>query len=296
MIHSQLIYIKDTAPEHQGTKYKFWLGNELFKEGKVKGENWAEVMAYQLALLLDLPAAEYRTAQLTIEDELTYGTLSPNFVDSRNGERLINANELLGSWLGGKEYDQAKRYKHRAYTFSRSVALFKALEGQVGSTTNYTPIQQFIGYLLFDVLIANQDRHHENWGFISSSDGRLYLAPTYDHGSSLACRLTEEERLKRLQSGDMGYKIESFVKKANSAFYYNDKLLKTHKLAELCFQHYPSESKFWVDKIGSITEEQLSSVINFLGSGWLTEVEKEFTKQLLQINQKYLVELRNRDV
>jgi hypothetical protein len=206
-MQTKVVDRKHTSPEHQGTKYKFWLENKLFKEGKVHGENWAEVVAYQLSLLLNIPCAEYSPAELVIDSSTICGTLSPNFVDYKNGERLINANELLGGWLGNL-YDETQRYKHKAYTFNRSVALFKVLKDQIKSNSDYSPIQQFIGYLLLDVLIANQDRHHENWGFISSSDGFLYLAPTYDHGASLACRLSEEERVNRLKAKDEGLRFK----------------------------------------------------------------------------------------
>lgn len=286
---------KHTSPEHQGTKYKFWLENKLFKEGKVHGENWAEILAYELALLLNIPCAEYSPAELIVDGSLIRGTLSPNFVDYKNGERLVNANELLGGWLGSL-YDKTQRYKHKAYTFNRSVALFKALQNQIQSNCDFSPIQQFTGYLLLDALIANQDRHHENWGFISSANGFLYLAPTYDHGASLACRLSEKERIERLHSKDDGYKIERFVQKAKSAFYHGEGLLKTYKLAELCFQHNPSESTFWVEKIDLLTAEDLSDVINCIPDDWMTAVEKEFTFKLLRANQQYLVGLLNKNV
>ena len=42
----------------------------------------------------------------------------------------------------------------------------------------------FVGYVLLDAWIANQDRHHENWGALRHGD-ELRLAPTFDHGASL---------------------------------------------------------------------------------------------------------------
>jgi hypothetical protein len=90
-----------------------------------------------------------------------------------------------------------------------------------------------------------------------------------------------------------GYKIERFVKKAKSAFYYSDSILKTHKLAELCFQHYPAESKFWIDKIALLTDEDLLSVIDCIPDDWMIDIEKVFTFKLLKANQQYLAELLN---
>ena len=290
---NNVINRKDTALEHQGTKCKFWIDKKLFKVGKVHGENWAEILSYKLSKLLDIPAAEYEPVTFFLSDKLTRGTLSPNFVG--DGERLINANELLSGWLG-TEYDQTKRYKHKAYTFSRSLALFKVLKEQIQPKHSLQPVQQMIGYLIFDVFIGNQDRHHENWGFISSLEGSLYLAPSYDHGASLACRLLEKERKNRLVSQDKGYQIKHFAQKANSAFYDSERLLKTYKLAELCIQKYPKESFFWIEKIRNLTQENLLSVVDTLDDSWMNSIEKEFTLKLLQTNQKYLAELQNRYV
>ena len=124
------------------------------------------------------------------------------------------------------------------------------------------PFNNFIGYLVFDVFIGNQDRHHENWGFVSSSSP-LYLAPTFDHGSSMACRISDETRLKRMHSVDKGYRINSFITSAKSAMYGNTgKLLKLHELAKACKSHYPKETEFWVEKIAHIQEYKIDSIIN----------------------------------
>lgn len=286
---------KNTALEHQGTKSKFWIEKKLFKVGKVHGENWAEILAYKLSKLLNIPAAEYKPVTFIIADKSTRGTLSPNFVG--DGERLINANELLSDWLGSNQYDQTKRYKHRAYTFSHSLALFKELDQKIQPKNSLQPVQQMIGYLIFDVLVGNQDRHHENWGFISSIEGSLYLAPSYDHGASLACRLSEKERKNRLITQDKGYQVEHFAQKAISAFYGDDdRLLKTYKLAKLCIKEHPNESAFWIEKIRALTQENLLSVVGCLPDDWMSDIEKEFTLKLLQTNQKYLVEVQNRYV
>ncbi|WP_172435571.1 HipA domain-containing protein, partial [Escherichia coli] len=51
-------------------------------------------------------------------------------------------------------------------------------------------IETFVGYLLLDAWIGNTDRHHENWAFISLGE-KIYLAPTYDHASSMGRELSD---------------------------------------------------------------------------------------------------------
>jgi hypothetical protein len=55
----------------------------------------------------------------------------------------------------------------------------------------------FCGYIVFDLLIGNTDRHHQNWGVlvkrVEGSARTLTLAPTYDHSSSLGRELQKFE-------------------------------------------------------------------------------------------------------
>lgn len=79
-------------------------------------------------------------------------------------------------------------------------------------------VEVFLGYVMLDAWIANQDRHHENWGALRIN-GELFLAPTFDHGASLARNLSDEDRKKRMSSSDNGYQVPSFAARARSAFY-----------------------------------------------------------------------------
>ena len=282
----------NSATEQQGTKAKFWYGmnkDMLCKFGKVHGENWAELIACALATSLEIPRSEYKPAEYQEKEGLPIKcVVSESFINRNIGQRLINANELLAKNVAS--YDQEITYKQRKYTFFSAVGLFKVIE--CNGLDGYTPIQQFIGYLLFDVFIGNQDRHHENWGFVSSSSP-LYLAPTFDHGSSMACRISDEERLKRMNSTDKGYQINCFITKAKSAMYGSSgKLLKLHELAKLCKYHYPKETSFWLKKITNIEKSEIKSIINVHPSEWMTDIEKQFTLRFLLANQFFLKSLQ----
>ncbi len=292
MIKLPIIHVTDEnkVTEQQGTKLKFWYGNEsdlLFKEGKIHGENWAELIACQLAELLDLPHAIFKPAvYLDPEKKAVHGTVTERFINKNSGERLIHANEFLAKTI--KDYDKYQTFNHRQYTVSSSIGLFSVLRHLIKPSSHYEPIRQFVGYLLFDVFIANLDRHHENLGFISSADG-LYLAPSYDHGSSLACRESGKTRKARLNTTDKGYNIEAFARKANAAFYDGDKQLKSYTIADACIKLRKEDSRFWIEKIASITEQNLVDIIVSLPDDWMTELEKTFTIQFLIVNQQELV-------
>jgi hypothetical protein len=272
--------------EHQGTKQKFWYGknqDKLFKIGKHRGENWAEIVAFHLATLLSIPCAKYKPGFLQEEPQIK-GVISQSFIDKKKGERLINANELLAKLI--KNYDSNKTYKQRDYTFFSSMALIRLLTPQL--TGN--PIKQFIGYLIFDIWIANQDRHHENWGFVTT-DTELFLAPSFDHASSMGCRDSENKKELRLNTKDLRYSVETFAKKAKTAMYKDSKILKTYELAELCWEDYPEEYSFWVNKINKISAESINKCFDLLPPSWMSNIDKKFTIELLKVNQNFLNKL-----
>jgi hypothetical protein len=59
----------------------------------------------------------------------------------------------------------------------------------------------FAGYLVLDALIANRDRHEQNWAVLTPqlTTTPEMLAPTYDHASSLGFNLTDDKRRACLQ-------------------------------------------------------------------------------------------------
>jgi hypothetical protein len=69
----------------------------------------------------------------------------------------------------------------------------------VGMPEGFTAYDQFCGYLVLDALVANRDRHEENWGVLRSPDDRVTLAPSFDHGNSLGFNLEDDRRLLELE-------------------------------------------------------------------------------------------------
>ena len=59
--------------------------------------------------------------------------------------------------------------------------------------------QRFWDTFVVDALIGNKDRHLGNWGFLSSDERHLEMAPVYDCGSSLGTLANNEHMLKCLE-------------------------------------------------------------------------------------------------
>jgi HipA-like C-terminal domain len=185
--------ISDSAaqrPETLGTKEKFWLIPNaalglpniphLFKIGRPNtGENWAEKVCCEILKEISLPCAEYNFAICNSSK----GVISQRFHPKG---AFVPANMILSDVVEG--YDGELRFRQVKYRLSTSLEVLKALPIQppIGFADRYpglTACDFFIGYLVFDALVGNTDRHHENWGVLvlqEVADDNLYLAPSFD--------------------------------------------------------------------------------------------------------------------
>lgn len=101
--------------------------------------------------------------------------------------------------------DFATRSKERSgHTLDNIETDLRDVDAPAGSG-GLSAFEVFAGYLVLDALAANQDRHEENWAVLRPlpGEGRLTLAGSYDHGSSLGFNLTDSRRQMHLDRGDV---------------------------------------------------------------------------------------------
>ncbi|MBL1277116.1 MAG: hypothetical protein COB30_013615 [Ectothiorhodospiraceae bacterium] len=281
--------------EQLGTKSKFWFldpdkNKILYKEGRPgTGENWAEKVSCEICKLLHLPHAEYDFAIY----ENRKGVISPTF--SPSGCRLILGNEVLAHVI--EDYGDERHYRERQHTVNRVMAVVKAPHinfpmGWNAPNEINSAADIFVGYLMLDVLISNQDRHHENWGLIDQPEYGLFLAPTFDHASSLGRNESDEKCLERLNTNDTGRGVEVFVRRAKSALYAkpNDStplstlgaFLSSAKIA-------PSGAKFWLNKLAQFSKIQCDEIFNQIPKTIISEPSKSFAVKMIEANKNRLL-------
>ena len=158
-----------TSDEALGSKTKFWFRRDaerwLFKEARGgTGEDWAEKVASDVARLIGINAATVELADY----EGRRGCASLSFAYREKGDVLIHGNEILAGMVLG-------------YDITAAIGkLFPQAE------LNRAVLTTLAGYLVFDALIGNTDRHHENWAILlRAPTSILEVAPTFDHASSL---------------------------------------------------------------------------------------------------------------
>lgn len=187
----------DTEP--LGSKAKFWvtLGGQpwLFKQARENtGEDWAEKVAAEVAKLVGTDAADVELAEFSGRP----GCVCKSFIDQEKGEGLVHGNEILAGYVTG--YDREKQRKQSDHTLENIV---RAVQAVFKGKSADSVLARLARYVVFDALIANTDRHHENWGLRLGFDaGRnVYLtavAPSFDHASSLGRELLDEKRSELL--------------------------------------------------------------------------------------------------
>lgn len=297
--------------EELGTKRKFWFrgdknlraifGGEprlLFKaEERGTGEDWAEKVACELCELLAIPHVHYEMAQDKKNNRP--GVICATCASPRDNASLVHGKELLLAIDPDYPADQPK-YKIAKHTVNAVIDVLKGMNPPPNYLCGNLPpgietaLDVFVGYVMLDAWIANQDRHHENWAGIQHFD-EIYLAPTFDHGAALARNITDEEREKRLKTKDAGYGVAAFARRGSSAFNAGDdstRTLTTHA-AWLAFAKFaPPAAGIWLERLRMVDEDMTMNVLNNIPPGRLSEVGKEFTFRLLCENRTRLLEER----
>lgn len=274
--------------EPLGTKEKYWTKDKklLFKIGREDTlENCSEKIAYEIAKIIGLPATKYELAKYKNGIE-KLGVVSENFL--KENEVLILINEVLT--IAKKDYEKEKWYKQTEYTLEKALYIVKGLQKV---SRNQDMLHSFVGYLVFDCLIGNQDRHHENWGFII--DGKnLKLAPSFDHASGIASKVSDKEAKERLNTRDTNRSVEAFCKRAKTPFYNEQgKILKTFEVVEeLCKRTQTKEYALqWILKISQVKEVDYQEILDKIPQEFITQNQKEFIKALLIVNTRTLQEI-----
>jgi hypothetical protein len=273
----------------------------LFKEGRPgTGENWAEKAACEIARLIGLPCAHYDLA--IWRDKL--GTVSKYFLPERS--ILVHGNELL--FLRDTDYPVSREHK-RGFQKVRQHTLIRVLGAQIErievTVDDYPELRSisafkaFVGYFVFDALIGNTDRHHENWGVIyqapQKESPRLILAPTFDHASSLGRELNDPERIARLQTTDAGFAVSAYADRARSAIFDNEEdrtPLTCFDVVVRCQEIHREAVSFWLDRLSRLDDAVWPDQIhNRIPISFVSQPARDFASRLLVHNKNRLLTL-----
>ena len=141
--------------------------------------------------------------------------------DGFDSYELFHGNQILAGMDAGYDPDRAGRHpKHTVQRILRSMQIFQSHEFAESCR------EKLAEYLVFDALIGNVDRHHENWGILRKplKDGsyRGRLAPTFDHASALGRELADEggKQSRRRYMEELG--VAKYAERAKGAIFVDE--------------------------------------------------------------------------
>ena len=268
-------------PETLGGKEKFWYrrpgGDEprwLFKYPRPHtGEHWAEKIAAEIAMRLEIPCARVELAVF----QKTRGSASESFLGQ--DQNLFTGNEILASHVG--DYDPARRFDQSRHTLQNIwLALEHLFEQPEGVDSAKA---RFAEFLVLDAIIGNSDRHHENWGVARrhTVDGwQGYLAESFDHASSLGRELRDMRRDDLIANDRIGIYWSESDKNGPSPL----------DLVRLASQEYPELLGPAVTQSYKLDEGALIEIIDCIPTDWMTDSARRFVKHLISYNLDQLRE------
>ena len=277
-------------PEAMGSKDKFWYRKPakgsarwLFKRPRGNsGEHWAEKIAEAVAQRLQIP---HGRVELAVFAGIR-GTVTESFVTG--DEVLVHGNQILARLE--LSYDPNVKFGQSDHTLEN---IWQALDYVfVHQADAEQAKRQFAGYATLDAVIGNTDHHHENWGMVQNWTGEEwvgFLAPSFDHASSLGRELTDEDRARRLRENS----VERYVERGRGGIYWTRDAKRAPSPLELALsaaEHYPHLSRPALEKLDDLSESSLSQIVNRVPDDWMSKSAKRFALALMRYNLQRLRE------
>ena len=277
--------------EAMGTKSKFWYrepnggGEWLFKYTQENtGQHWAEKIAAEAADTLRTHHARVELAEF----KGSRGTVTESF--AREGRELRHGNEILAITVS--DYDSRKRFHQSKHTLDN---IWSALDRvfQRPESAHRAKLL-FADYLSLDALIGNTDRHHENWGLLVrrvKGGFRGFLAPSFDHASSLGRELVDERRSRFLAEGRVG----GYSERGRGGIYWTADETRGPSPVELvrrAASRYPELFHSALAKMRALREDDLDMIVERVPAAWMSSSARKFAVGLMKYNLDQLRSIR----
>lgn len=274
-------------PEDMGSKIKVWYRESdnatkwLFKYPRPNtGEHWAEKIAAEVASVLGVRHAKVELAELQGER----GSVTESF--ARGGRTLWHGNQLLEATIVG--YNPEKRFQQSHHTLENIWKVMERIFEKHGDKK-----RAIAEYAVLDALIGNTDRHHENWGVLvqrRSGAWRGFVAPSFDHASSLGRELNDRHRNLLLEENRVGH----YAERGRGAIYWSGDEARAPsplELVRLAARNYPKFFRRIGASFAKIDERSFGRIVNRIPSGWMSQSERMFAMALMRYNYENLLEV-----
>lgn len=267
---------RDEKSYASGTRSKFWLCEPtsntnnstkyLFKiptEGT--GGHWAEFIASTIGMKLGFDTVEVKLAK----HQGTVGTISKNF--RTKVEEFYEGGDLFLA-----QFENFDRYSLTYYELPNIIDIL----------TPYNLEKEFIALPIFDALIANNDRHCDNWGVLSGPKG-IHLAPIYDNGSSLGFNETMDRKQKMLTDDHM---LAAFCNRGRPCIGLPSRTRPKHfELLTYLHHNFPNELQFHLSRLNELNKGMILSIIDEIPYHIMSDLDKKWVIRLLLYRKDWLL-------
>lgn len=262
--------------------------------GLEQGEDWAEIVATQAAIALGVPCAQTNLCTRRGRRGSLSLSVKPPGHDLNEGRVVLLSKDAPGYFPhteGDKGIDPSrpgvKRPGHSLANIKAALVGVWPPPEFIGPAT-VSGFEVFVGYLVLDALVANRDRHEQNWAVLRpqllGSPDRL--APSFDHGGSLGYNLQDPDRARLL--GDLAAQ-GAWVRRGTAHRFEHagrPPSLVDHAVAGLsmCSQ---DAADWWRGRVLNLDLTDLTRVLR-QGVSEMSELAATFTSKLLDLNLRRL--------
>lgn len=273
------IWVGESADSHRSDWWLFKQPKTGMKSGRPyrRGDDWAEAICADLGKLLDLPLSTVELARFGEE----VGVMSLNVAPP--GWDLVSGDTLLSEFADYESCAAGRNPKGRPGHHPRNIAtVLHDVEAPMGSPTEAaSAMAVFVGYLVFDVWVANTDRHAENWAVLDRGTSRR-LAESFDHGSALASGHEDHELAKFGDSAE----LKRFAAKGRARRFDRTVARTLLDVVVDAARLDPVAARFWRDRVCSVDTESVNRVVGAVPG--LSDVRRTFILDLLEENRRRL--------
>ena len=260
----------------------------IHSNGTRQGGDWSEKICSELARLLGIPSAFVELAVWNGQEGSISKNVRPNGYDMHSGRLWMNADPEVA-------YTSATSTKSKRVSGASPGYTIQNIETSLmgsGPPPTHSPTSQlsafevFAGYLLFDAIVANRDRHEDNWAVLEPTigDEPARISPGYDYAGSLGYQLTDDKKSDLLEPGNR-MKLVSWVNRG-TAWRFDHGSAEMPTLVDLARQTFENLSdgaqSHWASKLGSLTSVNLATILDRLPQ--MSEVSRRFACEVILTN------------
>ncbi|RJQ88581.1 hypothetical protein [Amycolatopsis panacis] len=250
-----------------------------------QGEDWSEKISAEVGRLLAVPCARVELAMHKGERGLISLDLAPRPL------QLFAGMLLMPGVVPGYQVGAARVDGRPGHSLSN---IRLALAGCAPPPASALPptfhaFDVFVGYLLLDALIANRDRHDENWAILRPADPVQpdMLCGAYDHASSLGYNLRDADREQKLRGG----RVVHWVKRGTAWRFEHSTPPGPVTLVALAAEGLrmagPATRGYWMDRLHNVDTNLLVNVVSRIPG--MSDPARTFAMEVLRLNRERLL-------